>query len=96
MKKYVALALVLILCMAFTTACRSMNNNDTQPETQKSGSDIIPDIEDMIPDASDTIDPSNGANNNENDTNDTIPSASENQKVEPSDGNTRRRVLPRP
>ena len=94
MKKYVALALVLILCMAFTTGCRIMNNTNDPSETQNPGSNMIPDIEDVIPDASDTIDPSNGANDNT--TKETTPSENEIPKDESSDGNTRRRVLPRP
>ena len=60
MKRIAAFTIVCLVCVTMLGACRSSAGN-TEPTTMPTVT-TMPDMGSMLPDAEDTIDPTNGAN----------------------------------
>lgn len=71
MKRLFTIALVLVLTLSLFTGCRSRqedNTGDTGMDTTAGQNDMLPNADEIVPDANDRVDPTNGANRDDNDT----------------------------
>ena len=94
MKRYIALTLVLIAAIAAMTGCRS-RNKPTNGATTQTTKMTMPDMDEMMPGAEDTIDETNGANQSD----DTIgqdEGANHTESTPSTTENDNSRIRPRP
>lgn len=82
MKKLLSIALVLVLSVSLLAGCRS-RQEDNNTNTTSARGDMMPDSGNILPDASDKIDPTNGANRDE-----TMPSAMTDPTMPSATGST--------
>ena len=93
MKRFIALTLVLIAAIAVMTGCRT-RNEPTAGGTTQATKTTMPDMDEMMPGAEDTIDETNGANQSD----DTIgrdEGANRTESTPGTTGNDSSRIRPR-
>ena len=61
MKRLMIIALVLVLTLSLLTGCRRRQEDQVNTTGNTQG-DMLPEPDNMLPDRNDTVDPTNGAN----------------------------------
>ena len=98
MKKFIAIAMVLVLTMCLFAGCRGRQDDTTDGNTNTPNTNEG----NMLPDGGDTIDPTNGANQDtttneatqDTDASEVAPSDGTNDSTNEGSGNTRSRIFP--